>query len=299
MKQPQPSFTVILPVALMVDINTALAAAATERKNRGTGTKERKKNRSGADLGIESFDPVKHVAKEKADTVSMWLVLGFGATIALLMRYVAMPSSQDSPDLLWFLPLMCIFILPSLHRAILSEKFVEHYTKGTWFKASFLHVFTWLALTFILTNAPFADIVAPQVDSGWGIISESEDGFEYDKSSKDKVTILENYTGQHYLVLSFSDNVLASGATYTINADWSEESLNNSWMAISVIDDKALDPVRTHKSIDYPVAVAIPDSLSVGTYDVTIDVVEDGDPWTNTRTVKMTLVVEEIPESSE
>ena len=283
----------------MVDINTALAAAATERKNRGTGTKERKKNRSGADLGIESFDPVKHVAKEKADTVSMWLVLGFGATIALLMRYVAMPSSQDSPDLLWFLPLMCIFILPSLHRAILSEKFVEHYTKGTWFKASFLHVFTWLALTFILTNAPFADIVAPQVDSGWGIISESEDGFEYDKSSKDKVTILENYTGQHYLVLSFSDNVLASGATYTINADWSEESLNNSWMAISVIDDKALDPVRTHKSIDYPVAVAIPDSLSVGTYDVTIDVVEDGDPWTNTRTVKMTLVVEEIPESSE
>jgi hypothetical protein len=283
----------------MVDINTALAAAATERKNRGTGTKERKKNRSGADLGIESFDPVKHVAKEKADTVSMWLVLGFGATIALLMRYVAMPSSQDSPDLLWFLPLMCIFILPSLHRAILSEKFVEHYTKGTWFKASFLHVFTWLALTFILTNAPFADIVAPQVDSGWGIISESEDGFEFDKSSKDKVTILENYTGQHYLVLSFSDNVLASGATYTINADWSEESLNNSWMAISVIDDKALDPVRTHKSIDYPVAVAIPDSLSVGTYDVTIDVVEDGDPWTNTRTVKMTLVVEEIPESSE
>ena len=299
MKQPQPSFTVILPGALMVDINTALAAAATERKNRGTGTKERKKNRSGADLGIESFDPVKHVAKEKADTVSMWLVLGFGATIALLMRYVAMPSSQDSPDLLWFLPLMCIFILPSLHRAILSEKFVEHYTKGTWFKASFLHVFTWLALTFILTNAPFADIVAPQVDSGWGIISESEDGFEYDKSSKDKVTILENYTGQHYLVLSFSDNVLASGATYTINADWSEESLNNSWVAISVIDDKALDPVRTHKAIDYPVAVAIPDSLSAGTYDVTVDVVEDGDPWTNTRTVKMTLVVEEIPELSE
>lgn len=283
----------------MVDINTALAAAATERKNRGTGTKERKKNRSGADLGIESFDPVKHVAKEKADTVSMWLVLGFGATIALLMRYVAMPSSQDSPDLLWFLPLMCIFILPSLHRAILSEKFVEHYTKGTWFKASFLHVFTWLALTFILTNAPFADIVAPQVDSGWGIISESEDGFEYDKSSKDKVTILENYTGQHYLVLSFSDNVLASGATYTINADWSEEPLNNSWVAISVIDDKALDPVRTHKSIDYPVAVAIPDSLSAGTYDVTIDIVEDGDPWTNTRTVKMTLVVEEIPDLSE
>jgi len=283
----------------MVDINTALAAAATERKNRGAGQKDRKKNRSGADLGIESFDPVKHVAKERADTVSMWLVLAFGATTALLMRYVAMPSSQDSPDLLWFLPMMCIFLLPSIHRAVLPEKFVEHYTKGTWFKASFLHIFTWLALTFILTNAPFADIVAPQVDSGWGMISENNEGFDFEKSRSNQITILENYTGAHYLVLSFSDNVLSSGATYTITATWSEENLVNSWTNISAVDSNALDDVRTHKSIDYPVAVAIPESLDVGTYDVDIKVVEEGDPWTNSRTVSMKLVVEEIPELTE
>ncbi len=283
----------------MVDINTALAAAATERKNRGAGQKDRKKNRSGADLGIESFDPVKHVAKERADTVSMWLVLAFGFTIALLMRYLAMPSSQDSPDLLWFLPMMCIFLLPSIHRAVLPEKFVEHYTKGTWFKASFLHIFTWLALTFILTNAPFADIVAPQVDSGWGMISENDDGFDFEKPKGNEITILANYTGTHYLVLSFSDNVLASGATYTITADWSEENLVNSWTNISAVDSNALDDVRTHKSIDYPVAVVIPESLEVGTYDVDIEVVEEGDPWTNTRTVSMKLVVEEVPELSE
>jgi len=283
----------------MVDINTALAAAATERKNRGAGQKDRKKNRSGADLGIESFDPVKHVAKERADTVSMWLVLAFGATTALLMRYVAMPSSQDSPDLLWFLPMMCIFLLPSIHRAVLPEKFVEHYTKGTWFKASFLHIFTWLALTFILTNAPFADIVAPQVDSGWGMISENNEGFDFEKSRSNQITILENYTGAHYLVLSFSDNVLSSGATYTITATWSDENLVNSWTNISAVDSNALDDVRTHKSIDYPVAVAIPESLDVGTYVVDIKVVEEGDPWTNSRTVSMKLVVEEIPELTE
>ncbi len=283
----------------MVDINTALAAAATERKNRGASQKDRKKNRSGADLGIESFDPVKHVAKERADTVSMWLVLAFGFTIALLMRYLAMPSSQDSPDLLWFLPMMCIFLLPSIHRAVLPEKFVEHYTKGTWFKASFLHIFTWLALTFILTNAPFADIVAPQVDSGWGMISENDEGFDFEKSKANEITILANYTGTHYLVLSFSDNVLASGATYTITADWSEDNLVNSWTNISAVDSNALDDVRTHKSIDYPVAVAIPESLEVGTYVVDIEVVEEGDPWTNTRTVSMKLVVEEVPELSE
>ena len=62
--------------------------------------------------------------------------------------------------------MMAIFF--STHRSLLPEKFVEHYTRGTWFKASFLHVFTWLAFTFLLTNAPFADINAPQVDEGWG-----------------------------------------------------------------------------------------------------------------------------------
>ena len=128
----------------MVDINTAMAAAAAERRNRGSGDKERKKNRSGADMGIESFDPVEHVSKERADTVSMWLVITFATTMALVMRYVAMPGSKGNADLLWFVPMMAIFLLPSIHRSLLPEKFVEHYTRGTWFKASFLHVFTGL-----------------------------------------------------------------------------------------------------------------------------------------------------------
>ena len=58
--------------------------------------------------------------------------------MALVMRYVAMPGSQGNADLLWFVPMMAIFLLPPLHRSLLPEKFVEHYTRGTWFKASFL-----------------------------------------------------------------------------------------------------------------------------------------------------------------
>ena len=111
-----------------------MAAAAAEKRNRGTGDKERKKNRTGADMGIESFDPVTHVTKEKADTISMWLVISFAATVSLLMRYVAMPSSEDNADMLWFIPMMSIFLLPSIHRAVLSAELVEHYTKGTWFQ---------------------------------------------------------------------------------------------------------------------------------------------------------------------
>ncbi len=276
----------------MVDINTAMAAAATERRNRGTGDKERKKNRSGADMGIEAFDPVKHVSKEKADTVSMWLVISFATTVALLMRYVAMPSSQDNADMLWFIPMLGIFLIPSVHRAVLPEKFVKHYTKGTWFKASFMHVFTWLALTFLLTNAPFADIVAPQVDEGWGILTSTEDGFEYTKSGD--ITLTEGYTGEHYLILSFSDNLEASDSEYTITFD--DEEMNNSWKQIEDIDSKALDPVREHNDIDYPIAIKLPDGLAVGTHIFTIEVVEDGDPWENTRTVELEIIINEMVE---
>jgi hypothetical protein len=276
---------------MMVDINTAMAAAATERRNRGTGDKERKKNRSGADMGIEAFDPVKHVSKEKADTVSMWLVISFAVTVSLLMRYVAMPSSQDNADMLWFIPMLLIFLIPSIHRAVLPEKFVEHYTKGTWFKASFMHIFTWLAVTFLLTNAPFADIVAPQVDNGWGMISATEDGFDYSKSSK--INLTEGYTGEHYLVLAFTDNSDAADSDYIITFG-DEGNSNNSWKGIEAIDSSALDSVRSHDDIDYPMAIKVPDGLLAGTHTIVIQITEDGDPWENTRTVELKLTIKEL-----
>ena len=282
----------------MVDINTAMAAAAAERRNRGTGDKEKKKNRSGAGMGIESFDPVKHVAKEKADAISMWLVITFAASVALLMRYLAMPGSKDNPDMLWFIPIMLIFLLPSLHRAILPEKFVEHYTKGTWFKASFLHVFTWLAITFLLTNAPFADIVAPQVDDGWGMISSTEDGeYDFTESDDGAVYLTEGYAGEHFIVMAFSDNYDAEDSEYIFTVDGEE---NYSWVQLfgddleDATDSDVLDEVRSHSDIDYPVGVKIPLGLEAGTYDITIEVVEDGDPWENTRTINLELIIEEL-----
>ena len=53
--------------------------------------------------GIELFDPVKHVGKEKADTASMWLVIAFSmAIVSLMMRYVLMPNtSPDKSDILY------------------------------------------------------------------------------------------------------------------------------------------------------------------------------------------------------
>ena len=42
------------------------------------------------------------------------------------------------------------------------------------------------------------------------------------------------------------------------------------------------------------VELVAPEGLSEGSYDFVVKVTEDGDPWENTRTVTMTLVVEEL-----
>src|SRR6056300_695138 len=174
----------------MVDLKTAMAAAQAERKKRdGAKTDEKKKRRSGADLGIEPFDPAKNARKEKADTASMWLVIFYAFVVTMLMRFVLMPSTTlDKTDVLYLLPLTMMILIPQLHRIVMPERFKEHYTKGTWFKAFFLYTFTFLSLSFLLVNPPFGDIVAPQLADEWGVVIEHDGNYTF----ADKVSGVEN-----------------------------------------------------------------------------------------------------------
>ena len=54
--------------------------------------------------------------------------------------------------------------------------------------------------------------------------------------------------------------------------------------------------VRSHDDIDHPMAIMLPDNLEAGEYTIVIKVVEDGDPWENSRTVKLDFEINEIPE---
>jgi len=162
----------------MVDLKTAMAAAQAERMKRdGAKNAEKKKRRSGADLGIEPFDPVKYVNKERADTASMWLVIVYAFIVTMMMRYILMPSTTlDKTDVLYILPLTMLILIPQIHRMVMPERFKEHYTKGTWFKAFFLYTFTFLSLSFLVVNPPFGDIVAPQLADEWGVVIEHDNG---------------------------------------------------------------------------------------------------------------------------
>ncbi len=284
-----------------MDFKTAMAAARAEAESRRkTGKpdegKEKRRSRSGPDMGLESFDPAKYVSKEKAETASMWLVLAFSITVSLLMRFVFMPGLSSDDNILWLLPLMLVFVLPSLHRTVMPEGFKEHYTKGTWFKASFLHTFTWLAVTFLLVNPPLGDIGAPTVAESWVIVVDDGSGnLVYPANESSYNVILTTSTegmdegNTAWLLFAVRDNLDTSNVDISVQISdgINSSTLNSSSSDFSTVTDSEFNSTWISKlksedrKEDLGIAVNL-GSLSVGEWDVKVTLSEQGKPWVNT-----------------
>ena len=199
-----------LAITIMVDVDTALRASAYSGK-KGSAAKGGGKKSSA----LEPFDPSSHAEKEKADAVSMWIVIIFGISVALLMRFYMMPGMNGTKQILWLLPVLMITLLRPIHQVFVPSRFFELYTTGNWVRSSFLYIFTWLALSFALVNPPLADIAAPHLAGAIDIattegISDSDlDGSIYEiRISQDSVPIL--------LGLAVRDNVDAENSTMNL-----------------------------------------------------------------------------------
>jgi len=284
-----------------MDFKTAMAAARAEAESRRkTGKpdegKEKRRSRSGPDMGLESFDPAKYVSKEKAETASMWLVLAFSITVSLLMRFVFMPGLSSDDNILWLLPLMLVFVLPSLHRTVMPEGFKEHYTKGTWFKASFLHTFTWLAVTFLLVNPPLGDIGAPTVAESWVIVVDDGSGnLVYPANESSYNVILTTSTegmdegNTAWLLFAVRDNLDTSNVDISVQISdgINSSTLNSSSSDFTTVTDSEFNSTWISKlksedrKEDLGIAVNL-GSLSVGEWDVKVTLSEQGKPWVNT-----------------
>ena len=298
----------------MVDLSTAMTAAQGERRSRMQGDdREKKVRRTGRNLGIEPFDPVKHVQKEKADTASMWLVLGFSLTVTLLMRYVLMGSTDpDNSKILYILPLTCIFLIPTLHRTVMPERFVEHYGGGTWFKSAFLHTFTFLALSFLLVNPPFGDIAAPELASKWTVITDDGEDITYPVDMATSGSTLTWFTdgspvlaGDAWLLFGLMDNVNSDGAVvevtreYQANVTVLEENVSywtNEFERIqngTVYDpaNNSVPDLTPHGELDQPFSIHLGSNLGEGTHKITVIITEQGDPWENVQSYTWNLVV--------
>ncbi|MBO58207.1 MAG: hypothetical protein CMA77_04340 [Euryarchaeota archaeon] len=290
----------------MVDISTAMQAARAETRRKQRGNDDGKK-RPGRDLGVENFDPKDHVEKERADAISMWLVLFFGVIIALVMRYLLMPGMEGPKAVLWSLPLTLIVVIPSLHKVLIPEPFKSRYTFGNWFRGSMLYVFTWLAISFIVVNPPIGDIGAPDIAGkmtvviidGEDILIDSEN---LTNNGEDFILDRNGSNGDAWMVFSVNDNTDPAFATLLVTSHYNapgesdivhynqtvgeNEGCSTIWDGLRKSQQSS---IQTH---EYDECVSINlGALNEGDYHLTITLTEQGDPWINTRVIEYDLVV--------
>ena len=267
----------------MVDLSTAMAAAAASDRRRGGRDGEKK--RPGGKVGSEPFDPADHVIKEKADAASMWLVIAYAIVIATLMRYLIMPALSEPASVLWSLPLLLIFTIPPLHKILLS-KFADRYTFGNWFRATFLYTFTWLAVCFILVNPPLADISPPEVAEQVKLVDLDDPEWNQKVGDFSSTDNLNNRN----LALAFAvrDNIDAEGVDVRVEITWTgsgQEVWNRTGVASSMSNQWANYSVNVssvaEKSTDVPILLPLEgvNFESGNSYTIKIELSQEGDPW--------------------
>ena len=276
----------------VVDVDSALRASAYSGKKRPKGSESKKEEVKSRK--IEPFQPEEAFEKEKADAFSMWLVIVFGLGMGVFMRYVIMPTLTEPEAILWVLPLSLVVILPTMHKLLIPNKWSDRYDGGNWFRASFLYIFSWLAISFLLVNPPLADIAPPTLADGIDI--QDTDSVEYVAWVDGKYTIALNQgTVDVVLGMAVRDNVDAENVTVQVSfwkygafvselangtakdltqARATFDTVNNSWISV----DKFGNTVVIKHSEDIGLAWDL-GTLTPGQYEIKVRLSEVGDPW--------------------
>lgn len=294
----------------MVDVDSALRASAYSGKKRPKG--QRAKDEEKKSRKIEPFDPVGAFEKEKADAFSMWLVILLGLSVGLLMRYVIMPTLTQPEKILWVLPLSLVVILPTLHRAVIPNKWSDLYDRGNWFRASFLYVFSWLAISFLLVNPPLADLAPPTLASGIDI-AEADGVVDTTWNGGTYTIELNQQTVDVVLGMAIRDNVDAEAATVVVShwyhgamveelANGTASGLDEARANFAAVETwervtKGGDPIVIKHSEDIGLAWDL-GTMTPGEHQIKIQLSEVGDPWEeNVWERTYTIVIRQVATS--
>ena len=286
----------------MVDVDSAMRASAYgggKRRKKSDEDKQKEKD----DRVMEPFDPAATAKKETAEAYSMWIVIIFGLSVCLFMRYVFMDTLTGPTRVLWLLPMLLISVIPSIHKILIPSEYYELFTMGNWFRASFLYFFSFLALSFILANPPLADIAAPTLSGGLDIETNEavvdtrwSGGTYYIETNQDTIDVV--------LGMGVRDNVDAETAMMSASIWYRGEMIANlSHGAVGELDEAQqrydevdgnwtrgnskglltkgdLGPKVASRADDIGLAWEISD-MQLGDYEVRISLSEEGDPWDN------------------
>ena len=296
----------------MVDVDSAMRASAYgggKRRKKSDEDKQKEKD----DRVMEPFDPAATAKKETAEAYSMWIVIIFGLSVCLFMRYVFMDTLTGPTRVLWLLPMLLISVIPSIHKILIPSEYYELFTMGNWFRASFLYFFSFLALSFILANPPLADIAAPTLSGGLDIETNEavvdtrwSGGTYYIETNQDTIDVV--------LGMGVRDNVDAETAMMAATIWYRGEMIANlSHGAVGELDEAQqrfdevdgnwtrgnskglltkdeLGPKIASRADDIGLAWEISD-MQLGDYEVRISLSEEGDPWENTWEAVYTINV--------
>ena len=296
----------------MVDVDSAMRACAYgggKRRKKSDEDKQKEKD----DRVMEPFDPAATAKKETAEAYSMWIVIIFGLSVCLFMRYVFMDTLTGPTRVLWLLPMLLISVIPSIHKILIPSEYYELFTMGNWFRASFLYFFSFLALSFILANPPLADIAAPTLSGGLDIETNEavvdtrwSGGTYYIETNQDTIDVV--------LGMGVRDNVDAETAMMSASIWYRGEMIANlSHGAVGELDEAQqrydevdgdwtrgnskglltkgdLGPKVASRADDIGLAWEISD-MQLGDYEVRISLSEEGDPWDNTWDAVYTINV--------
>tara|TARA_B100001179_G_scaffold108574_1_gene77325 strand:- start:339 stop:1241 length:903 start_codon:yes stop_codon:yes gene_type:complete len=283
----------------MVDVDSAMRASAYGSKRRKKSEEDKDKEKQSRVL--EPFDPAAAAKKETAEAYSMWIVIIYGLSVCMFMRYVFMPTLTEPTRALWLLPMLLIVTIPSLHKIMIPTEYYEIFTMGNWFRAGFLYFFSFIALSFMLANPPLGDIAAPAIANGLDI--ETNDavvdarwskGTYYLETNEDTIDIV--------LGMAVRDNVNAETAIMTASVWYRGEMIANlSDGAVGELDEAqtrfdevggnwtrgdqkntltgdVLGPKVASRSEDIGMAWDI-SGMELGDYEIRINLSEVGDPW--------------------
>jgi len=284
----------------MVDVDSAMRASAYgggKRRKKSNEDKEKEKQ----SRVLEPFDPAAAAKKETAEAYSMWIVIIYGLSVCMFMRYVFMPTLTEPTRALWLLPMLLIVSIPSLHKIMIPTEYYELFTMGNWFRASFLYFFSFIALSFILVNPPLGDIAAPAIAGGIDI--ETNDAVVDARWSKGTYYLETNQdTIDIVLGMAVRDNVNAETAIMSASVWYRGEMIANlSDGVVSELDEAqtrfdevgdnwtrghqkntltgdVLGPKVASRTEDIGLAWDI-SGMELGDYEIRINLSEVGDPW--------------------
>ena len=94
----------------MVDVDSAMRASAYGSKRRKKSEEDKEKEKQGRVL--EPFDPAAAAKKETAEAYSMWIVIIYGLSVCMFMRYMFMPTLTEPTRALWLLPMLLMVTIP-------------------------------------------------------------------------------------------------------------------------------------------------------------------------------------------